>query len=376
MPSSAIKTLTIGRFYPPDHGGIERHIDALLQGLSHSIQADCIVFDNGQASSQHAYNVYKARTIGTIASTPLSFGLLNLINKLHKINQYDILHLHFPNPMAHAAAYFLPRDLKLVISWHSDIIRQKSLLKFYRPFLNHIVQRADAIIAATPAHFSSSQQLSTADPSRFFVIPYGIDVNHFNGAQFNHAAHTLKEKYQQRKIIFAVGRHVYYKGFEYLIRAMAHTQKCVLLLAGSGPLTPQLQTLAHSLNLNDKIQFLGRIEDDELAAYYHAADIFCMPSVEPSEAFGLVQIEAMACKKPIICCELNNGVTYVNQHNHTGLVVPPRDPESLANAINMLLQNPSLCLQMGENGYARVTAEFSQEKMWKETLTLYEKLLT
>lgn len=380
MLSKRLKVLTIGRFYPPSHGGIERHIDQLLQGLGHTIQMDCIVFDNKQPlitpPSTLPYNLYKAPVMGILASTPLSPRLPGLVRKLYQSNHYDILHLHLPNPMAHVAAYFLPRKVKLVLSWHSDIVKQKNLLKFYWPFLRQLVKRADAIIAATPAHFSSSTQLKNIDSSRFFVVPYGINIKQLNENRHIAASHVIKAKYQSKTIIFAMGRHVYYKGFEYLIQAMPHTPNTILLLGGTGPLTPQLRSLRDTLNLQDKIKFLGRITDDELAAYYHAADIFCLPSVEPSEAFGLVQTEAMACKKPVICCELNNGVTYVNQHNNTGLVVPPRNPIALATAINTLLQNEALRLQMGENALERVTTEFSQEKMWTETLSLYEKLLS
>jgi rhamnosyl/mannosyltransferase len=279
--------------------------------------------------------------------------------------------------MAHLVAYCLPKNIKLVITWHSDIVKQKKLLQFYQPFLKNIIKRADAIIAATPAHFSSSEQLiKWGNPDRFFVVPYGINADSFTSlAPGAIAINSIKEKYQPEKIIFAVGRHVYYKGYEYLIRAMKDIANTILLLGGTGPLTDQLKNLANSLHLEKRIVFLGCIPEDQLASYYHAADVFCLPSVEKSEAFGLVQLEAMACKKPVICCELHNGVTYVNQNGITGLVVPPRDPFALAQAINTLLQDEQLRLKMGANGYNRVITEFTQEKMWQETLNVYNKIL-
>jgi rhamnosyl/mannosyltransferase len=127
--------------------------------------------------------------------------------------------------------------------------------------------------------------------------------------------------------------------------------------------------------LDDRVQFAGRIPDEDLPAYYHAADIFCLPSVEPSEAFGLVQVEAMACRKPVVSCELGNGVSYVNQHNVTGLVVPPRDPSALAGAVNRLLGDVELRNTMGRAGRARGKREFTQEAMCAEMLAVYRQLL-
>jgi rhamnosyl/mannosyltransferase len=379
MPQPLIKTLTLGRLYPPSYGGIERHIDLLLEGLSRDIQADCIVV-NEQFKSEivAAPNrmLYKIPALGTVASTPICPTLPYWVRKLHKANRYDIVHLHFPNPMAHLAAYVLPRNVKLVITWHSDIIRQKNLLTFYQPFLKHIVQRADVIIAGTPKSFDSFKQLNQiADPKKFYVVPFAINTAAFLKSEAISASAIIREKYPAKNIIFAIGRHVYYKGFEYLIRAMAQVDNAILLLGGAGPLTADLKNLAASLNINHKIDFLGYVAEEQLPAYHHAADIFCMPSVEQSEAFGLVQLEAMACKKPVICCELNNGVSYVNQNGITGLVVPPRDVSALAGAINQLLSEKLLAKQMGEAGYNRVLTQFSLEKMWQDTLDVYKTLL-
>ena len=185
----------------------------------------------------------------------------------------------------------------------------------------------------------------------------------------------LRACYPGRKIIFAVGRHVYYKGFEYLIRAMmAVRQDTLLILGGTGPLSGDLKTLAATEGVENRIVFAGRIPDEELPAYYHAADVFCLPSVEPSEAFGLVQVEAMACGKPVVCCELGNGVSYVNQHEVTGFVVPPRDPVALAEALNRLLDSGELRQKMGEAGRARAENEFTLERMWQDTLAIYQRV--
>lgn len=163
-----------------------------------------------------------------------------------------------------------------------------------------------------------------------------------------------------------------HKGFEFLVRAMRGVRDdAVLVLGGTGPLSGPLQELAATLGLGERVIFTGRIAEEALPAYYHAADIYCLPSVEPSEAFGLVQVEAMACRKPVISCELGNGVSYVNRDGVTGLVVPPRDPRALADALNRLLEDGALRKKMGDAGHARAKSEFTLDRMWDGMLDVY-----
>jgi rhamnosyl/mannosyltransferase len=373
-----MKALHFGRFYGENFGGLERHVALLLKGLSRSAHVDNLVANEGLSSEVllvDRYRVFKVPSLGLFAGMALCPTMPYWARKLHYREHYDIVHLHFPDPMSHLAAMALPKDVRLVISWHSDIVRQQNLLKLYRPLLDRIIARADAIIAATPRHFSSSTQLGCADPARLHVVPYGIDFAPFEEPSARVAGDKLRVRYPGRKIIFAVGRHVYYKGFEYLIRAMMTVrQDALLILGGVGPLSGSLRALAAAGGVENRVVFAGRIPDEELPAYYHAADVFCLPSIEPSEAFGLVQVEAMACGKPVVCCELGNGVSYVNQHEVTGLVVPPRDPEALAEALNRLLDDSVLRQKMGEAGHARAENEFTLERMWWDTLAIYQKV--
>ncbi len=376
-----MRVLYFGRFFSPNFGGLERHVELLMEGLKCRIEADNLVANDRyktEVIKKDGYKIYKVAALGLVAGTPICFGMPYWVRKLYKANHFDIAHLHFPDPLSHIAAYFLPRNVKIVITWHSDIVRQKKLLKLYQPLLNHIVKRADAIIAATPRHFSSSTQLNACkDRKRVFVVPFGIDAKVFERNEvIDSASRSIRQQYSGRKIIFSVGRHVYYKGFEYLIRAMQEVHLGILILAGTGPLTDSLKSLAMSLGLKDKVYFLGRLSDELLASYYHAIDVYCMPSVEPSEAFGLVQLEAMACKRPVVCCELNNGVTYVNQHGITGLVVPPRDPHALSVALNDLLVDDEKRKRMGEAGYARVKKEFTLEGMLEGNMQVYRRVLS
>lgn len=375
-----MKALHFGRFYHAGFGGMERVVALLLKGLSRTMEVANLVANERFALDVldvDGYRVYKVPTLAMGVGAVFCPTMPLWARRLDRQYGFDIAHLHFPDPMSHFAAAALPARVKLVISWHSDIVRQKRLLNLYRPFLDRIVARADAIVAATPLHFSSSTQLGACrDPRRLRVVPYGIDFAPFEAPQAAAAGAALRQKLDRRFIVFAVGRHVYYKGFEFLIRAMSEVRRdAILVLGGTGPLSDALKRLAVECGVADRVLFTGRIPEDELPAYYHAADVYCMSSVEPSEAFGLVQVEAMACRKPVVSCELNNGVSYVNRHGITGLVVPPRDPAALAQALNRLLEDEPVRIHLGNAGYERAIREFTLERMWEGMLGVYRDIL-
>jgi len=378
---SPLKVLHFGRYYSQFFGGTERHVGSLLDCLQHRIQVTNVVASEvcrNEIVRRGRYEIHKIASVGTVAGTTFCPTMPFYVRDLHAREHFDIIHLHFPDPMSHLAYSFLPKGPKLVISWHSDIIRQKKLLALYQPFLNHVVAKADAIIAATPKHFTSSTQMNACrDQQRKHVVHYGVDLGRFEKCgRIDLGVKRLKEKFPNKRIIFSLGRHVYYKGYEYLIRsARLLPSDTILLLGGCGPKTIELQQLSAKLGLTNKVIFLGRIPDEELPYYYHGCEIFCMPSVEPSEAFGLVQMEAMACGKPIVCCELNNGVTYLNRSTQTGLVVPPRNSEALAAALNELLADDAKRSEYGREACARVRREFTLEQMTEGTLAVYRSIL-
>jgi rhamnosyl/mannosyltransferase len=175
-----------------------------------------------------------------------------------------------------------------------------------------------------------------------------------------------------RFLVFALGRHVEYKGFGVLIDAMSKTQ-VFLILAGEGPLTASLKAQVQRLQLNDRVLFTGRLSNVEIAAHYHACDAFCLPSITPNEAFGIVQVEAMACGKPVICTKLDNGVNEINPHEITGLTAQANNPVSLANAINQLISDPALRHQLGNYAKEYAFSKFDVKKMIKEHIKLYEQ---
>jgi len=175
--------------------------------------------------------------------------------------------------------------------------------------------------------------------------------------------------------ILFVGRLRYYKGLQYLLEAM-RALEAHLLVVGSGPMEEAWRRLAGELGVADRVTFLGEVPDEELPAFYHLCDLFVLPASHRSEAFGVVQIEAMAAGKPVVCTELGTGTSYVNVHGETGLVVPPRDPAALVDAIRRLLADPELRRRLGERGRERAVREFSAGVMADRVASLYQELLS
>jgi rhamnosyl/mannosyltransferase len=202
------------------------------------------------------------------------------------------------------------------------------------------------------------------------IIPYGIPLENFE-----HCDDVSKKNVRRRfgdRLIVSVGRLVYYKGFEYLLKAMTHVRGS-LVIVGDGPLRAKLQQLARELGVHNKVYFVGKVPE-AITVYYHAADVFALASIARSEAFGIVQIEAMAAGLPVVNTGLDSGVPSVSVHDHTGITVPPADPDSLAVALNRLLDNRELRQAFGDAGRRRVREEFALEKMTARTLALYEKV--
>jgi rhamnosyl/mannosyltransferase len=372
-----VKVLHLGKF-DGDVGGIERHLRALLGGLPHDIECINLVANDCAITDQHRnyrYLTVRAASHGIFASVALCPSMPPLARRLHREHRFDIVHLHFPDPLGQLTAMSLPRSVKRVISWHSDIVKQRAALALYRPFLDAFVRDANAIIGASPQHFSSSQQMTPGKSGQLReVIPYGFDPSAFAWTDSARARRAeLTKEARARPVILTVGRHVYYKGFDVLIRALRSVD-AELWIGGRGPLTESLRNAALEAGVANRVRFFGFIPDDELVAYYDACDVFCMPSTERAEQFGLVQLEAMHLGKPVVATRLGTGVEYVTLDGVTGLLVDPRNETALADALNRLLADPALRARLGSAGQARVATTFSLQQMIDSTAALYRRL--
>jgi rhamnosyl/mannosyltransferase len=265
-----------------------------------------------------------------------------------------------------------PRRHVVVVTYHSDIVKQERLLRYFEPFMDRVLRRADAVICTSPNYIDSSLTLRKVR-SKCRVIPFGIDLSRFAPTPVMEArAREIRARYDG-PIALSVGRHVYYKGFEYAVEAMRDV-KGHLLLVGDGPLRRALESRARAFGVERSVHFLGELPDEEMAPHYLASDVYVLPSVARSEAFGIVQLEAMACRKPVINTSLDSGVPFVSRHGETGLTVEPKNPPALAEAMRSLFADPDRARRMGDAGRARVEREFSREVMGERIRALYDEI--
>jgi len=372
--------LHLGKFSNMRVGGIETVVDTLLAGLSPDFNLFNLVANNSFKNNiieQTGYAEHSIALAGIFSRTPFCPSMPYYIKKMHRRYQFSIVHLHLPNPMAHLASEILPDSVKRIISWHSDVIRQKTLLRIYQPFVNRLLKQASALIVSTPYLAEHSSQIKVARERNIIrIIPYGVDFDYFLINRYQEKIDQIKYKYSGRFLVFALGRHVYYKGFCYLIEAMKHLPKhIVLLLGGEGPLTTKLQQQVKISKLEQQVFFLGQVAKQDLPAYYHACDLFCLPSINQCEAFGIAQLEAMACKKPVICCDVTHATSNLNQDAVTGFVVSPCCPSVLADAILKLYHNPLLLNSLSRSAYHYAKENFTTQKMVRQVKHLYHEII-
>jgi glycosyltransferase involved in cell wall biosynthesis len=368
--SRSFKVLHVGKFYPPHMGGMETHLQALCGELQKSVALRVIVASDDRSEAQEILSGVPVDRVPTrlmLASTPLCPGMVARIRN----SDSEIVHLHFPNPMAVLAYLASGHTGRLVVTYHSDMVRQRFLGAMFEPLLHLALRRSSAIIVTSPNYLDTSTVLAR-HKSKCEVIPLGIPLQEFGLHEAKNLA-DVRERYGDR-IVVSVGRLVYYKGFEYLIRAMQNVRG-TLLIVGEGPLRRKLSKLASDLGMADRVIFMGRIDHPLLVSCYHAAKVFVMPSIQRSEAFGLVQVEAMAAGLAVVNTQLDSGVPYVSLDQQTGLTVPPRDPAALAAALNRLLDDDSARAAFGRAGRLRAEQEFSVDVMAARTLSLYDKLM-
>ena len=372
-----LNILSLGKYHGLV-GGIERHVRALLRAMPPEIHAVNLVANDHavtETAQEDGFLTVRVANYGSFASVALAPSMPAMARKLHREYQFDLVHLHFPDPLGQITAMALPRTVRRVITWHSDIVRQRWLLIGYAPLLKSFVRNADALIGAAPQHFSTSQQMPAGKHQMREVIPYGYDPAPLAPSiESRRLRDELVAQRGNRPLIFSVGRHVYYKGFDVLIRALCDVD-ADLIIGGRGPLTASLRSLTNKLGLERRITFAGFIPDRMLVAYYEACDVFCMPSIERAEQFGLVQLEAMYCGKPVVATQLGTGVEFVTLDGETGLLVPPKDPHALANALRRLLGDAELRARMGAAGRQRVEEVFSVKQMVDKTVDVYKRVL-
>lgn len=358
---SRLRVVHAAKYFPPVPGGMETVIGDLCHGTAHEWDVRVVAaHDQPETVQQRVGEVMVTRTArrGVAASVPLCPSYpLHLWR-----SQADCVVLHEPNPIAGASLFLRTAAPRLIIWHHSDLLRPAWAPLTYGAVVQRaLYRRADCVIVSSPNLAAASPLVRQA--RHVAVVPFGIELDRFQRVDDATARRAAELRAGLRgPVVLFVGRFVYYKGLDVLIEAMRHAEGS-LLLAGDGPLEPELRQRVTALGLGDRVRFLGRVADADLPACYRAADVFVLPSVAHTETFGVVQVEAMASGLPVISTRLNTGVPWVNQDGVSGLTVAPGDAGALAEAIRRLSVDRGERDRLARGAAARAQSQFSKPRM-------------
>ena len=373
-----MKVLQISKFFPPVRGGMETVTYELAEGLNQAGRPTDVLCANNCAQTQNeqtpgGYRVVRAASLGQLLSTSVSPMLALRLRWM--VGQYDVVHVHMPNPMAAFALWLARPTKRVVVHWHSDVVRQHHSLRLYEPLQRWLLRRADAIVATSQRYLDASPALQ---PWRHKsqVIPIGVSDNLVSVRP--ECVDQIRRRFAGKQLVFALGRLIYYKGFEFLIEAAARLpDHIVIMIGGVGEMLDDLSALIAHHRLGHKVVLLGEIDDADLHSYFAACDVFCLPSTARSEAFGVVMVEAMAIGKPVVSTDIaGSGVQWVNPAGVTGLGVPVRSAQALADALSQVLGDVGLRQRLSQAARQRYLQEFGAQAMVGKTMALYDRLAT
>ena len=361
------RILHVSNYYLPNHGGIEQVAYDIVSGLGNDdYEHKVICFNNGKDTVFDNFEDVEVYRIGywkKISSQALSLKYFFIMRCILKEYDPDIIYFHMPNPLI--SLYLLLcniKNRKIIIHWHSDIVDQKIIKFFYKPLQELILKKAKNIFVTSPDYKKGSEDLKKY-LEKIDVIPNMIDKKKFILNEENKKnIERIRRKYKDKKILFFLGRHIPYKGLEYLIDASKYIRdEAIILIGGVGPLTSSLKERAIN---NKNIEFLGRISDDEVKEYLNSSYLFLFPSITKNEAFGVALAEALYSGVPAVGFHIEgSGVNWVNKDGLTGSMAKNRDIKDLAKKINLLIDDEELREQMSHNAKLWISKGCDKEKI-------------
>lgn len=358
--------------YPSTIGGVEQVIHSLARGSqSHGVFCDVLSLSSHQKSATQkidGYQIHYAHQLFEIASTGFSLDVIPIFKKLAQ--SADIIHYHYPWPFMDLVHFLVRPSKPTVVSYHSDVIRQKHLLKLYNPLKHKFLSDIDVIVASSPNYLNSSEDLNRYR-EKVRVIPYGLERESYKEPTLD-----LLKKWKSKvgdKFFLFIGVLRYYKGLHTLIDA-AKGLNLPIVIVGTGPMEESLREQAGKLGLKH-IYFLGAVSERDKVALIKLCYSVIFPSHLRSEAFGITLLEGLAFGKPLISCEIGTGTTFVNIKNETGLVIPPNDVQALRDAMQYLWDHPKEAFKMEQAAEKRYWKYFTADKMVRSYIKLYKSLL-
>ena len=357
------RVLHISKYYHPFVGGVEQIARDCVLALDGKVEQKILCFDHNPKSKDSVDSVDGVEVIrvgqqALISSQALGITYGKQMKKVLQSFKPDVIIFHYPNPyVAHYLLEYIKPESKLIVWWHLDITKQKLLKHLFTGQNNRLLKRADKVVATSPNYIDGSQWL-TSVKEKCVVVPNCIDENRLAVTdKEKKLAEKIKADNKDKILCLAVGRHVPYKGFEYLIKASKYLDdRFVIQITGKGPLTEELHELAKG---DSNVKFLGLVSDQELKARLLSCDIYTFSSITKNEAFGLALAEGMYFGHPAVTFTIpGSGVNYVNINGETGIEVPNRDVKAFAAALTKLADDPALRAQYGAAARARVENNF------------------
>ena len=348
-------------FYPETKGGVPYIIQNIIEIKEQGITNELLVTVKKVKNNKIEY-IHQARSFGSVLSMPISPSYLIRAAKLMK--NFELLIAHTPFPYANLILLFVKKEKKKVIFWHADIIKNKLIKFIIDKLVNFSLEKADAIIVGHEKIIETNKFLKK-HIQKCYILPFPVDVEKYSTKNFE----------KQENFIISCGRLVKYKGFSSLIDAMKNV-KAVLYIIGDGPEKNKLEAHIIKLKIEHKVKIIGNLSDDDKINYFQKASIFVFPSITEQEAYGIVQLEAMASGCAIINTNINTAVPHIARNQQEALTVEPNNPQQLENAINTLLQNKELQHRLAFAGYKRASNEFSKVNFEKNFIKIINMVMT
>lgn len=359
-------------YLPETVGGIEQVIYQICEsGRAHGIESQVLTLSREPEPADLTVGSHRVRRVRLdlqVASTGISWRVLSQLKRLAA--EVDVVNYHFPWPFMDVLHFAARIDKPAVVTYHSDIVRQRHLLKLYRPLMHRFLSSVERIVTASPNYLATSEVLGRYR-DKTVVIPYGLDRSSYPPADPARLEYW-RRRFGDRFFLF-VGVMRYYKGLHILLEAARGTDYPIVIV-GSGPLEGKLKAQARNLGLSN-VHFAGRLEDADKAALLELCSAMVFPSHLRSEAFGISLLEGAMYGKPLISAEIGTGTSYINVHGETGLVVPPADPVSLREAMRALWNDPRMAAEMGRQAEQRYRRVFTAERMGQQLADLYRDVL-
>jgi rhamnosyl/mannosyltransferase len=374
-----MKILQLTKFYPPVRGGIETTTYELTEGINLlGCRADVLCANQRPLTTREhspaGYDITRAASAGRFLSVSMAPSLIREARQ--RLPAYDVVHVHMPDPLAALALWTARPEATIVVHWHSDVVRQRVAMHLYEPLQRWLLNRADAVIATSRPYAQASRPLQPW-MDKLNIVPIGIRDLSSRLPLAQDTLVRLRQQYAGKRVVFALGRFAGYKGFDLLVDAAALLpEDVVVVIGGSGDeMIRALQKRALLRGAQDRVVFPGDIADEELPAYFAAADVFCLPSTTRAEAFGVAMLEAMSMGKPVVATRIEgSGVSWVNHDGQTGINVEPGNAQALVSGLQAVLDDRALALRLGDAARRRYLDEFTNTVMSQRIVELYKSV--